>query len=1168
MPSWTPRSAVALLAASLAMVAAGCSESPPPSRANLPPLIEPPTDLALEPGQVWTVDLRVSDPEGDAVSLSLQRAPQGVALSGTALTWTPAAADVGAHAILVKAVDSGSPPLAAYLLITVVVEGLAPEENHAPVVVPLAEATLSPGRAWSAQLSISDPDGDAVAAALEAAPAGLALEGATLSWTPTEADVGVHSVLVRVTDDGAPPLTTYLLVRLSVQGAAPRDNHAPVVVPVPEATLSPGEAWSAQLQIADPDEDEVTLTLDHAPQGLTLEGSTLSWTPSEADVGVHSVLVKAADDGAPPLTTYLAVRLFVRGPEPRVNHAPVAVPVPDAALQPGEAWAASVQVSDPDGDAVALTLESAPEGVTLTGTTLAWTPTAADVGTHAVLVRAVDDGAPPLATYLAARVKVEVPAAPDNHAPVAAPVPGLWAEVGEPLTQVFDASDPDGDALAWEALQVPAGATFDPATATLLWTPALADVGSHFVVLKVSDDGTPVLSEVVLVPVVVRDPWASPAGPGLWLEVLGAQIGAGGETTVTFRATDEAGAPVDLTSASEPVALRFLLARLDEEPGGFAGRYAPYTLVSRQSASTGESALQGEADAGGTLTAALPSEGRYTYRFGTLATGALAGLTHTVAVVGRREAGGVSAVAEALHHFRPDGAPVETLREVVQTAACDQCHRQVSAHDGLYRRAGLCGLCHAPQTADPDTGNSLDLPVLVHKVHRGRALPSVLAGTPYRLVGSGEEEHDYSTVAYPQDIRDCGSCHQGAQADLYRQRPRRTSCGSCHDDVSFVSPPPAGTVLHPGGAQADDSQCAVCHPEQGGLSGIADGHLNPATDPTAVELELAITVVDSTGPGQTPQVHFTVRKDGQPLDLLSSPLARLTLTVAGPTPDYSTYYQSTVQGSGATGSLAAVPGGFRYTPSVSIPAGATGTWAFGLEGYVQSSAASPRWAAYNPVFFAAVTDPAPVPRREVIDGASCDRCHGRLAAHGGVRANPQYCLFCHNPTNDNDDRVARFEGRTVFPESVDFKVMIHKIHRGADLSQPYVLGGNPSPTKANPAGTPVDFGTLRYPDDSGRCGGCHLPGTERLPLAAGGLPSRRQVLACVEDPAADGDSYCDQRTVLETRYTPPASAVCTSCHDRPETSSHALSLVAADGTESCATCHGPGAAVDPAGDHR
>jgi OmcA/MtrC family decaheme c-type cytochrome len=264
------------------------------------------------------------------------------------------------------------------------------------------------------------------------------------------------------------------------------------------------------------------------------------------------------------------------------------------------------------------------------------------------------------------------------------------------------------------------------------------------------------------------------------------------------------------------------------------------------------------------------------------------------------------------------------------------------------------------------------------------------------------------------------------------------------------------------------------------------------------------------------------------------------------------------------GTLAVDPAGFRYTLPAPVPPGATGTYAFGLEGYVQPGGATgARFAALNPVVFAAITDAVPVPRRQIVDVAHCNSCHYRLEAHGGSRQEVQYCSLCHNPNQVDDQGASRFEGQTVGAPSIDLGVMIHRIHRGEALAQqPFVLGGFPLPTKANPAGTQVDFGTVRFPGDLASCPTCHAGATYRLPLADTDLPSRSQVLQCIEDPAADADTYCDARAVLTETLIPPTTAACTGCHDAPYVVAHAATNTAANGVEACATCHGPGAEFD------
>jgi hypothetical protein len=155
-------------------------------------------------------------------------------------------------------------------------------------------------------------------------------------------------------------------------------------------------------------------------------------------------------------------------------------------------------------------------------------------------------------------------------------------------------------------------------------------------------------------------------------------------------------------------------------------------------------------------------------------------------------------------------------------------------------------------------------------------------------------------------------------------------------------------------------------------------------------IDIQIKSVDTTAPGQVPVVHFTVTKNSQPLDILSTPLASMSAVLAGPTTDYtqSQPIQYVIQGSGTSGTLAldGTIGSYKYTFPAPIDVAATGTYAIGMEGWINDTLfPGVRYASLNPVFYVPVTDSQAVPRRTVVDRAKCDSCHSDLAEHGGGR---------------------------------------------------------------------------------------------------------------------------------------------------------------------------------------
>lgn len=267
--------------------------------------------------------------------------------------------------------------------------------------------------------------------------------------------------------------------------------------------------------------------------------------------------------------------------------------------------------------------------------------------------------------------------------------------------------------------------------------------------------------------------------PGLNLNVQDIQVD-GRAVSVTFTVADDRGLPLDLDGifTPGPIRARFLLGTI---PAG-ENQYLTYTTRNVTSPITNDSAVQPSSDTGGTFEKV--ADGTYVYRFGTmLPAGYDATATHSVGIYSDRdleEFGLGDQIDNDVVNFIPAGGMVERIRDVVRTDTCNQCHDPLAIHGGFRRDVELCVMCHYEGVLDPDTGNTVDFRVMIHKIHQGENLPSVQAGTPYQIIGFRQSLHDYSHVAFPQDTRYCDTCHRedAVQAEAYLLRPRRDACGS------------------------------------------------------------------------------------------------------------------------------------------------------------------------------------------------------------------------------------------------------------------------------------------------------------------------------------------------------------------------------------------------------
>ncbi len=620
--------------------------------------------------------------------------------------------------------------------------------------------------------------------------------------------------------------------------------------------------------------------------------------------------------------------------------------------------------------------------------------------------------------------------------------------------------------------------------------------------------------------------------PGLTTTIQSALIGTDGTITVTFSLSDPKGLPLDRTGVNTPgpVSTSFIAATINKGDE----QYTAYTTRTQTSPITKVSAIQAGTDSGGVYQ--QTGNGVYTYTFHTKAPATIdRHATHSIGVYSSRDLSEFdlgTSYDDNVYTFVPDGSVVAATRDVVKTATCNKCHDPLSAHGGARRSVELCVLCHTPQTTDPDTGNTVDFKVMVHKIHDGSSLPSVQAGGKYQIIGFQQGVNDFSTVVFPADTRNCTFCHDqnsgAAQAKAFLN-PTRDACGSCHDNVNFAT-----GENHTGDnlPEVSDNQCSGCHTPQGELefdASILGAHTIPRLSSSLPNTVFNLVKVTNGVAGKSPTLTFGVQdKTGKTVAVPS--MGRLALVLAGPTLDYAGYVSEDPRKT----AVANNDGTYNYTFTAAIPANATGTFSIGIEGYSNQTllpgtkkAVTVRDAGANQVMSFSVDGSTVAPRRTVVAIDNCNQCHSSLSVHGDNRNRIVMCVLCHNPnTTDADQRTAANQP----PQTVDFRTMIHKIHRGENLDpndQYTVIGFGKSVN---------NFNDIRFPGDLRNCEKCHVNASEQLPL--------QDNLLSVVTPRG----YLNPTT--------PTAAACLACHDDKPAASHALSNANALG-EACPVCHSP-----------
>jgi len=645
--------------------------------------------------------------------------------------------------------------------------------------------------------------------------------------------------------------------------------------------------------------------------------------------------------------------------------------------------------------------------------------------------------------------------------------------------------------------------------------------------------------------------------PGLAFKIVSAKIGSDGTISVDYKVTDQSNPanPLDLTGVATPGAIspRYLIAYI---PKGQT-QFVDYVTT------TSSGSVRAGSDSGGTLqTVAL---GEYIYTFGTkVPAGFDATATHRVAVYGSRnltqwDMG--TYYADTYKDFVPNGSAVTVTRDVAATASCNKCHDQLAFHGGSRQSVGVCVICHTPVMKDA-TGFNPDFKVMIHKIHMGSQLPSVVAGGKYALGTT-----DWSTVTLPSDPRRCTFCHDSAvatQANNFYAAPSRDACGACHDDVNFATGQNHGNIV-----VSDDTKCTTCHVAKAGPvpfdNSVPGAHEIPDEAPGVPGLKFTMVKVTNGAAGQKPTVTFTVKDNngnGVPMSVFSANSGSLSLTMSGPTTDYGAtsfgadvtttpgYVTESVIKSAQCGS----DGTCTYTFTHAVPASATGTFVVGIEGRLSttllpgtSDATTVSYSGINQVIYFSVDGSPVAPRRTVVALANCNNCHARLELHGSLRNNVEYCVICHNPMNTDfttrpNSKVAA--DKSLPNQAINLALMVHKIHTGVNLAsfkQTYVIVGY--------GGSHNDFSDVRYPamsptgapHDTTNCAMCHANGSE------GVFPEGKNAVV-------------DPQGLLNP--SPATTSACTACHLKTSTFAHAVSQTDPKFGESCSTCHATGQAFD------
>jgi len=253
----------------------------------------------------------------------------------------------------------------------------------------------------------------------------------------------------------------------------PEPNNPPVLTVISDATITVGEPFTYSVEATDPDGDDLTYSLTTNPSidmAINLSTGVISWTP--AATGNFEIIVEVSDAKASDTENFiLTVSPALIGPS-NINLIPLAATV-------GVEYIGTVTVIPGDNTTLTFSLVGTPFGMEISAAgVITWTPTIAEDQTVTVVVT---DGA-----GLSDSKTFTIVVGTANYAPVINSIPGATITAGENFTYTVEATDPDGDTLAYSISTNPSvNMTIISTTGVINWTSTT--IGTFEITVEVSD---------------------------------------------------------------------------------------------------------------------------------------------------------------------------------------------------------------------------------------------------------------------------------------------------------------------------------------------------------------------------------------------------------------------------------------------------------------------------------------------------------------------------------------------------------------------------------------------------------------------------------------------------------------------------------------------------------
>tara|TARA_Y100000994_G_scaffold45842_2_gene36003 strand:+ start:12172 stop:23358 length:11187 start_codon:yes stop_codon:yes gene_type:complete len=348
---------------------------------NQPPFFTTTPSAIIDEDSEYNYTPTASDVNlNDTLNFSVPTKPSWLNWNGTKLNGIPTNNDIGNHNVTIR-VNDGIVHVDQSFIISV------NAVNDAPIFTSNPPAIVDEDTLYTYTPTASDEEGDSLTFSLHASnakgPAWLNWDGTTLSGTPTNDNIGNTTVTIRVSDGAINVDQSFTITVNNV-------NDAPVFTTTPNATVYTDEdtLYTYTPTATDVDVgDTVSINLhsksEKGPTWLNWDGTTLSGTPTNDNVGNTTVTIRASD-GAVHVDQSFTITVN------NVNDPPVFTSTPSNSVIDNTTYSYTPTAIDVDLNySLSFSIVTKPNFLTWNGTTLSGVPSN-NTGDHNIIIRVTD----------------------------------------------------------------------------------------------------------------------------------------------------------------------------------------------------------------------------------------------------------------------------------------------------------------------------------------------------------------------------------------------------------------------------------------------------------------------------------------------------------------------------------------------------------------------------------------------------------------------------------------------------------------------------------------------------------------------------------------------------------------------------------------------------------